>query len=54
MHRIGVSYHKATGFFWQANPAKQEEFIGTYERQKRRRTAGKQAYFVDACHRCGA
>ena len=29
LHRIGVSYHKATGFFWKANPVKQEEFIHT-------------------------
>ena len=27
MHRIGVSYHKATGFFWQANPAKHDALL---------------------------
>ena len=27
LHRIGVSYHKTTGFFWKANPAKQEGFL---------------------------
>ena len=28
--RIGVSYHKTTGFFWKANPTKQNEFIENY------------------------
>jgi transposase len=51
LHRIGVSYHKATGFFWKANPAKQEEFIHTYEKQKQEAEGQKtRRYFVDACH----
>jgi transposase len=51
LHRIGVSYHKATGFFWKANPAKQEEFVHTYEQQKRGADGQKvRRYFVDACH----
>ncbi len=51
LHRIGVSYHKATGFFWKADPDKQDEFLKTHERQKRQadgRTTRR--YFVDACH----
>jgi transposase len=51
LHRIGVSYHKASGFFWKADPDKQEEFIRKYERQ--RKAAGGQKtrrYFVDGCH----
>jgi transposase len=51
LHRIGVSYHKATGFFWKANPVKQEEFIHTYEQQKKEAGGPKiRRYFVDACH----
>jgi transposase len=51
LHRIGVSYHKTTGFFWKANPAKQEEFINTYEQQKVEADSPKtRRYFVDACH----
>lgn len=51
LHRIGVSYHKATGFFWKANPDKQEEFLRTYERQKHEADGRKtRRYFVDACH----
>jgi transposase len=51
LHRIGVSYHKATGFFWKANPAKQEEFIHKYEQDKPKADGRKtRRYFVDACH----
>ena len=51
LHRIGVSYHKATGFFWKANSAKQEEFIGIYQRHKPEADGRKtRRYFVDACH----
>ena len=51
LHRIGVSYHKATGFFWKANPGKQEEFLRTHERQKRQADGRKmRCYYVDACH----
>jgi transposase len=51
LHRIGVSYHKATGFFWKADPDKQEVFLQTYEQQKQH-ADGQQTrrYFVDACH----
>jgi transposase len=51
LHRIGVSYHKATGFFWKANPDKQDEFLRTHERQRREAEGhGVRRYFVDACH----
>jgi transposase len=51
LHRIGVSFHKTTGFFWKANPAKQEEFLHTHERQKQEADGRKtRRYFVDACH----
>src|SRR3954470_1451118 len=54
LKRIGVSYHKVTGFLWKANPDKQEAFVKKYKRQKakaRRQEAGHtRRYFVDACH----
>src|SRR5262249_53893357 len=51
LHRLGASYHKTTGFFWKANPDKQEEFLRKHEQQKQE-AAGQQTrrYFVDACH----
>jgi len=54
LKRIGVSYHKVTGFLWKADPDKQKEFVKKYERQKagaHRQGAGHtRRYFVDACH----
>ena len=35
LHRLGASHHQVTGFFWKANPDKQDEFLRTHERQKR-------------------
>jgi transposase len=57
LKRIGVSYHKVTGFLWKADPDKQKAFVKKYQRQKAR--AGRQEpghtrrYFVDACHPIG-
>ena len=49
--RIGVSSHKATGFFWKAHPTKQEEFIHTYEQHKKEAEGQTtRRSFVDACH----
>jgi transposase len=53
LRRIGVSYHKVTGFLWQADPDKQKEFVRKHERQKaqaRRAGATTRRYYVDACH----
>ena len=53
LKRIGVSYHKVTGFLWKANPDKQREFLRKHARQKaraRREGAGTRRYYVDACH----
>jgi transposase len=51
LHRVGVSYHKATGFFWKANPDKQETFLQTHERHKQQADGREtRRYFVDACH----
>jgi transposase len=51
LHRIGVRYHKASGFFWKADPDKQEEFVQKYERQRQAADGQKtRRYFVDGCH----
>ncbi len=53
LRRIGVSYHKVTGFLWKADPDKQKEFVRKHERQKaqaRRAGATTRRYYVDACH----
>src|SRR5215468_12484522 len=34
LRRVGVSYHKVTGFLWKADPIKQVEFVRKHERQK--------------------
>jgi transposase len=54
LKRVGVSYHKVTGFLWKADPDEQKAFVRKYRRQKahaRRQEAGHtRRYFVDACH----
>src|SRR3954470_17655321 len=54
LKRIGVSYHKVTGFLWKADPDRQKAFVKKYRRQKanaHRQAAGHtRRYFVDACH----
>lgn len=54
LRRLGASYHKVTGFFWKADPAKQRRFLAQYRRHKReaeRQGAAKvRRYCVDACH----
>jgi transposase len=53
LRRIGVSYHKVTGFLWKADPDQQKEFVRKHERQKaqaRRAGATTRRYYVDACH----
>jgi transposase len=48
LKRIGVSYHKVSGFLWKADPVEQEEWLDDY----RCDPVGKdiRRYFVDACH----
>jgi transposase len=53
LRRVGVSYHKVTGFLWKADPDKQKEFVRKHERQKaqaRREGTTTRRYYVDACH----
>jgi transposase len=53
LRRVGVSYHKVTGFLWKADPDKQKEFLAKHRRQKEQaRRAGPttRRYYVDACH----
>jgi transposase len=54
LRRIGVSYHKVTGFLWKADPDKQRAFVKRVARHKRE-ARGPDApltrrYYVDACH----
>src|SRR4051794_12801487 len=54
LRRIGVSYHKVTGFLWKADPDKQHAFVERVARHKReaRRPGAPRTrrYYVDACH----
>jgi transposase len=48
LKRIGVSYHKVTGFLWKADPVEQEEWLDDYRCDPVGKTIRR--YFVDACH----
>jgi transposase len=54
LKRIGVSYHKVSGFLWKADPDKQRAFVKRVARHQRE--AGRpgaprtRRYYVDACH----
>jgi transposase len=54
LKRIGVSYHKVTGFLWKANPDKQRAFVervARHQREAKRPGAPRtRRYYVDACH----
>jgi transposase len=54
LKRIGVSYHKVTGFLWKADPDKQRAFVHRARRHRRdaqRPDAPRtRRYYVDACH----
>jgi transposase len=54
LRRIGVSYHKVTGFLWKADPDEQRAFVKRVARHKReakRPDAPRvRRYYVDACH----
>jgi transposase len=54
LRRVGVSYHKVSGFLWKANPDKQRAFVervARHKRQAKRPDAPRtRRYYVDACH----
>jgi transposase len=54
LKRIGVSYHKVSGFLWKADPDKQQAFvarIARHQREAKRPGAPRtRRYYVDACH----
>jgi transposase len=54
LKRIGVSYHKVSGFLWKADTDKQHAFVKRVARHKReakRPDAPRtRRYYVDACH----
>jgi len=48
LKRIGVSFHKVTGFLWKADPVEQEEWLDDYRCDPVGHDIRR--YFVDACH----
>ena len=54
LRRVGVSYHKVTGFLWKANPDKQRAFVERVARHKREAqrpgAPRTRRYYIDACH----
>jgi transposase len=54
LKRLGVSYHKVTGFLWKADPDKQRAFVkrvARHQREAKRQGAPRtRRYYVDACH----
>jgi transposase len=54
LRRIGVSYHKVSGFLWKADPDKQQAFVkrvARHQREAKRPDAPRtRRYYVDACH----
>jgi len=54
LRRIGVTYHKVSGFMWKGDPDKQHAFVKRVARHKReakRQGAPRtRRYYVDACH----
>jgi transposase len=54
LKRIGVTYHKVSGFLWKADPDKQRAFVdrvARHKREARRQEApSTRRYYVDACH----
>jgi transposase len=54
LKRIGVTYHKVTGFLWKADPDKQHAFVqrvARHQRAAKRQDAPRtRRYYVDACH----
>jgi transposase len=54
LKRIGVTYHKVTGFLWKADPDKQHAFVSRVARHqraaKRQDAPRTRRYYVDACH----
>jgi len=54
LKRIGVSYHKVSGFLWKADPDQQHAFVKRVARHQREAkhpdAARTRRYYVDACH----
>jgi transposase len=50
LRRIGVTYHKVSGFMWKGDPDKQHAFVKRVARHKREATPRTRRYYVDACH----
>src|SRR3954462_15912532 len=49
LRRIGLGYHKVSGFFWKADIEEQKKLVRKHRREKREAGPGTRRYFVDAC-----
>jgi transposase len=50
LQRLGCSFHKTTGFLFQAQRDQQQEFVRKYEADRPAAGTATRRYFVDACH----
>jgi transposase len=54
LKRVGITYHKVSGFLWKGDPDKQKAFVNRVARHKREASAEgtprTRRYYVDACH----
>ncbi|MGO9914479.1 MAG: winged helix-turn-helix domain-containing protein [Isosphaeraceae bacterium] len=50
LQRLGCSFHKTTGFLFEAKRNMQHEFVQNYEADRGAVGAARRRYFVDACH----
>jgi transposase len=54
LKRVGVTYHKVSGFLWKADPDKQHAFVKRVVRHKREAqrpgAPRTRRYYVDGCH----
>jgi len=54
LKRLGITYHKVSGFLWKGDPDQQQAFvkrIARHQREANRPSAPRtRRYYVDACH----
>ena len=54
LKRIGITYHKVSGFLWKADPEEQHAFVRRVARHRREAeqpgAPRTRRYYVDACH----
>jgi hypothetical protein len=51
LQRLGCSFHQVSGFLFQADPDKQQEFLEAYAAEKKTTLEeGGRRYFLDGVH----